>query len=77
MRSFCSSSTAAVALLTVLALAGCRAGSQQCIILALGGNKLCRSDAAAWCRSRRLGPCSPSSSGGRPSEIEVRGCGEF
>lgn len=32
------------------ALSGC-GGSQDCIVLALGGNKLCGSDAAAWCRS--------------------------
>lgn len=36
--------------------AGCGAvdqltGNETCIVLAMGGNKLCGADAAAWCRS--------------------------
>jgi hypothetical protein len=26
-------------------------GDQECIVLALGGNKLCGADAASWCRA--------------------------
>lgn len=38
-----------VLLAAAIALAGC--GSDQCIVLANGGNKLCGEDAAAWCDS--------------------------
>jgi uncharacterized membrane protein len=37
-------------------VSGCSAssiggGNEQCIVLALGGNKLCGADAATWCRT--------------------------
>ena len=40
----------ALALLTALSVTGC-GGNQDCVVLAHGGNKLCGSQAAAWCRS--------------------------
>jgi hypothetical protein len=43
-------SVAGAVLAAAVALSGC-GGSGPCIILALGGNKLCGSDAAAWCRT--------------------------
>lgn len=55
---------AAVALTAALAVAGCAEagtggeegftggeGAEDCIILAMGGNKLCGEDARAWCDS--------------------------
>ena len=42
--------------LAASAVAGCSGGplaseSEDCIVLAMGGNKLCGEDAAAWCSS--------------------------
>lgn len=60
---------AAIAIAVVISKAqnGGFASNDPCIILALGGNKLCGSDAAAWCRAtdpsrRAFSPGSSSAS---------------